>query len=143
MTLDSYTQMITNVLKQVFTDSGATQLADSDGRVWAIPTKRSVLFVRVDEMEGHPALRFTCPILFMPPQDLLPFYRKLLDLNTNLIDVSLGMDRDQVVVISRQLLEGLTEDAIAYLMRRAMNAADVLAEVVLQEFNSSRQWRPK
>jgi hypothetical protein len=142
MSIDTSVQTVIEVLTRLGIDPAANQLPDSGGRGWAVPAEGSVLFLRVIEVEGQPALQMTCPILYMPPQDLLPFYRRLLDINTELANAALAMDRDIVVVVARQAVDGLTADALESLLRQNQHVTDMLAKGLIQEFNGARFWKP-
>ena len=142
MSIESSLKTITEVLTKLGVDPTTYQLPDSNGKGWAVPMDKSILFVNLGEVDGQPSLRMTCPILFMPTQDLMPFYRKLLDLNSKLIDGALAMDRDTVYIITQQALDGLSSAAVEGLIQRTRKQADVLTDLLIQEFHSARYWRP-
>jgi hypothetical protein len=140
--MDPSVQMITDVLKSMGIDPASCQLPDSGGRGWLVQTGPVPMFVVIAEIDSLPALRLTCPILYMPAFELLPFYRKMLDLNMELVSVSLGMDRDIVCVVCQQALDGLTPTAAEALMKRTLKSADVLGDLLLREFPTARYWSP-
>jgi hypothetical protein len=140
--MDQSVQMITDVLKSMGVDPVSSQLPDSNGRGWLVQSDSIVMFVVVGETDNRPSLRLTCPILYMPAHDLLPFYRKMLDLNMGLISVALGMDRDVVCVVCQQSLEDLTASAVETLMKRTLQSADALGDLLIQEFPTARCWSP-
>jgi hypothetical protein len=142
MTIDESIKTISDVLNKLGVDPAAHQLPNSNGRGWAVPTEKSVLFATVGEAEGQSFFRLTCPILFMPSQDLLPFYRKMLDLNSELGGGSLAMEHDMVYLINQQALDRLTPDVLESIFQRMTKLAGVLADLLIQEFNSARYWRP-
>jgi len=140
--MDQAVQMIADVLKGMGVDPASSQLPDSGGHGWLVQTGPVAMFVTVGETDNLPALRLTCPILYMPAQDLLPFYRKMLDLNMELVSVTLGMERDVVCVVCQQALEGLTPTAAEVLMKRTLKSADVLGDLLIREFPTARYWSP-
>jgi hypothetical protein len=140
--MDQSVQMIADVLKGMGVDPASSQLPDSNGRGWLVQSDSVVMFVVIGEMDNRPSLRLTCPVLYMPALDLLPFYRKMLDLNMDLISVALGMDRDIVCVVCQQSLEGLTPAAAEALMKRTLESADVLGDLLIREFPTARYWSP-
>ena len=136
-------QMITGVLKNMGVDPDSSQLPDSNGCGWLIASDSVAMYVLIEETEGQVLLRLTCPILYMPAHDLLlPFYRKLLDLNVDLIGVALGMERDVVCIICKQYLEGLTPSVAEALLKRTLHTAEVIDDLLVREFPSARYWSP-
>jgi hypothetical protein len=140
--MNPFIQPIADALNRLGIDPAANLLPNSNGQGWGVPTDKSVLFLNLGEIDGQPSLRMTCPILFMPSQDLLPFYRKLLDLNSEMADIAFAMDRDTVCVVNQQALDGLNSLAIESLIRRMQKSVNVLADMLIQEFHNARFWSP-
>lgn len=141
MSIQEGIQTVSNALKTIGVDPVSNQLPNSGGAGWAVPAEKNVLFVTVADADGLTVLNITSPILFMPPRDLLPFYRKMLDLNSKLIGASLALDRDIVCVVSRQALDGLAQAAVENVLQTAGKLSDALSEGLWAEFPSARFWR--
>lgn len=142
MTIETSIDIIKIILKNLGIDPTSIQLLNSNGHGWAIPTEKSILILNIGEIDGQTTIRLTCPILFMPSQDLLPFYRKMLDLNSELADFFIAMDRDIVCLVNQQAIDGLNPIAIENLINRIRKSSNVIADIIIQEFNSARYWSP-
>jgi len=141
MSLQQGIQTVGNALKGIGFDPTVNQLPDSNGAGWAVPAKKNILFVTVSDTNGYSALNITSPMLFMPVRDLLPFYRKMLDLNSKMIGASLAMDRDIVCLISHQALDGLPQSTVETIIQINRELADALSEGLWAEFPGARFWQ--
>jgi hypothetical protein len=138
MSLETSLKTIIDVLEKLGINPDSCQLPDSNGLGWAIPTEKSVLFLNLCELNGQTSLRLTCPILFIPTKEFLPFYRRMLDLNLQLADMALALDRDVVCLVNQQLVDGLVMAALENTIQRMYKSAALLADGLLGEFNSAR-----
>src|SRR5215212_1243460 len=62
---------------------------------------------RMNIQEGAGYLQVLSPILHLPMTNLLPLYRRLLELNLQLTNAALGVHLDVVYVFSERPLDGL------------------------------------
>ena len=141
MLLQEGVQAVGNALRGIGLDPTTSRLPDSEGTGWIVPAKKNILFISVSDAEKEVALNITSPLLFMPPRNLLPFYRKLLDLNSKLAGASLAMNKDIVCLISHQVLDGLTQTALENFIQLNREMANALSEGLWAEFPAARFWR--
>lgn len=140
--MDQDALMIANVLQDLGFDPHASRVPGLSSPAWILSTGGVALFLSIVERQGVRSLRLDSPLLYMPPQDLLPFYRKLLGLNQALAGEALAMDKDVVHLVKEQILEGLTPPAASRLLQEMLHSADTLGDLLLYEFPSSRYWSP-
>jgi hypothetical protein len=140
--MDSIVQNVVTALTDMGIDTAATQVPDSDGKAWLVQANSVIMMVAVIDGSDLPALRLTCPILYMPVTELLPFYRRMLDINQKLVHAAFAMDRDIVCVISQQALKGVDPDTIRTLIQQSLKNADSLGDVLVREFPTARYWNP-
>lgn len=77
------------------------------------------------------------PIVKLPPDNLLAFYRHLLELNYDIAgQVSIGVDHDVVSVVAGRAIEGLTEEGLAEVMLVVGGIADDLDDHLHDEFGA-------
>lgn len=77
------------------------------------------------------------PIVKLPPNNLLAFYRHLLELNYDIAgQVSVGVDHDIVSVVAGRAIEGLTEEGLADVMLVVGSIADDLDDYLHNEFGA-------
>ena len=77
------------------------------------------------------------PIVKLPPDNLLAFYRHLLELNDDIAgQVSIGVDHDVVSVVAGRAIEGLTEEGLAGIMLAIGGIADDLDDYLHEKFGA-------
>lgn len=90
----------------------------------------------VDEDE-IPYVTFHSPIVQLPPDNLLVFYRRLLELNSAIGgQVAIGVDHDTVEINAIRSVEGLTEQGIAEALEVVSSMADDLDDYLHDEFGA-------
>ena len=79
------------------------------------------------------------PLVRLPEENLLPFYRRLLDLNNQPFLFGSLSTNDDVVVLTRTIpAEGLEEDAFIFNVQRLCVEADDLDDILINEFKAPR-----
>ena len=90
----------------------------------------------VDE-NNDPLVVVHSPIVRLPSDNLLAFYRHLLELNYDIAgQVSVGVDHDIVSVVAGRAIEGLTEEGLADVMLVVGSIADDLDDYLHNEFGA-------
>ena len=140
--MDSAEKIITDALEKLGVDPKSARLSDAKERGWLAQLDSVPMFVSLSDLEGESAMRLVCPLLYMPPRDLLPFYRKLLDLNMELGAATIAMDRDVVCVICQQTLAGGSASAVETIMKRVIKTGKILKDGFMAEFPLARFWVP-
>ena len=79
-------------------------------------------------------LQVLSPIMHLPQSNLLPLYRRLLELNLEMTNAALGVHEDVVYVFHERLLEGLDAVEADVIVRRLAQYADELDDVLVEEF---------
>lgn len=140
--MDQDALMVANVLQELGFDPRVSRIQGAGNPAWIVSTGGVALFVSIDDRDGSHVLLLDSPLVYMPPQDLLSFYRKLLGLNMALAGEALAMDKDVVHLVREQILEGLAPATAARLLQAMLRSADALGDLLLHEFPSSRYWSP-
>jgi hypothetical protein len=140
--MDPMVQTVVSALVAMGIDPTASQVPDSNGLAWLVHDGKVLMVVAVVDEDDLPTLRLTCPILYMPVTELLPFYRRMLDINQQLSCAALAMDRDIVCMVSQQILAGVGPDTVRALLQQTLKSADRLGDVLFGEFPTARYWSP-
>ncbi len=82
-------------------------------------------------------LRVVSPILKLPQENLLPFYRRLLETNLTIPGCSLGVKGDEVVVFSERVLTGLRASEIEMAIDMVASVADGIDDELSKEFGAT------
>ena len=90
----------------------------------------------VDE-DGDPHIAIHSPIVKLPSDNLLAFYRRLLEINWELYGrVTIGVGHDTVVVCAIRDIEGLNEIGLAKITGMVGDVADALDDALHEEFGA-------
>ena len=143
MSIQDAILIVEEAIKCKGVDPSTIRIPPAEGVGWILPADRTALFINLSDHDGLAIMRITSPILFMPPEDLLPFYRRILELNAQAPGISLGMERDVVCVYAQQVLDGITSSTVNMLMDATFKALEILPEMIIYEFQSTRFWTPK
>lgn len=76
------------------------------------------------------------PIARIPQANLLPFYRRCLELNGMMTIGALGVHHDVLFVIQRRFLLGIDPIGLAAEFDAVTEAADAVDDMVMQEFGA-------
>ncbi|MBC8100519.1 MAG: YbjN domain-containing protein [Armatimonadetes bacterium] len=133
--LDVYGGMIDQILKeQMNIDPAQARFTTDQGYGWTFRRGSAVLEVYVSEQEGRGYFQVLSPIVHLPTTGLLPLYRRLLELNLQLTNTTLGVSSDVVYVFSERSLDGLDAIEADYIIAMVAGYADDLDNQLVNEF---------
>jgi hypothetical protein len=76
------------------------------------------------------------PILYLPPENILPFYRRCLEINRELLNCALCVQEDKVALVSQRFVEGLDPVELEGTIGYVAAAADDLDNKLADEFGA-------
>jgi hypothetical protein len=90
-----------------------------------------------DNDDHHGAvLRISSPLVFIPKNNREAFYRRLLDINTNLSNCALATHEDTVLVVYQRATLGLDPEELDELVWNAAYVADLLDNKLSEEYGA-------
>lgn len=136
--------LVENLLRSHGVDPGRHLLSDSDTEgscSWLIRAGSALVVLSVFEVGGSGYLRVTSPIVHLPsPYRREEFFRRLLDLNAEMVSAALATVGDEVHVVSVRPLKDLDPSEAADLIGRVCYYADKLDDQLVEEFDV-RPWK--
>ncbi len=124
---------VEGILAQIGVDAAAARMDVDSGYGWHFLRGSALIEVYVTpEERGY--LQVLAPILHLPPGNLLPLYRRMLELNLELTNAALGLHEDVVYLYHERLLEGLDASEADVIIRRLARVADELDDALVDEF---------
>lgn len=134
--LAHYAAMVEQVLAGLGVDGQRQD--DAEGSHWTLQVGSAMLAIdlAVNEVLAEPTLAVSSAILRLPPHDLLPFYRRCLELNRILVGCSIGVEGDVVLVASERSLIDLNRRAVARMLLNVASAADQFDDDLAEEFGA-------
>ncbi len=132
--LDQYAQTVEQILLSVGVDPQRARMNIQDGFGWSFMRGSATIEVYVSQQEGAGYLQVLSPIIHLPMTNLLPLYRRLLELNLQLTNAALGVHLDVVYVFSERPLEGLDAVEANNIVTLVAGYADEMDDKLVGEF---------
>lgn len=132
---EHHAETVEAILTSIGVDVVSARMPDIEyGYGWSFRRGSAVIEIYVSEQEGRGFLQVLSPILHIPSTGLLPLYRRLLELNMQLTNASLGIYFDVVYVFSERPLEGLEDVEANNIITLVAGYADELDNQIQAEF---------
>jgi hypothetical protein len=112
------------------------ELTGSEGCGWWLKEGSAKVYVFVQDSPNGAVLRITSPLVYLPKRNLEAFYRRLLDINTNLTSCALATHGDIVLVVAQRPTAGLVQDELDELVWNTAYIADLLDNKLCEEFGA-------
>jgi hypothetical protein len=105
---------------------------------WWLQEGSAQVFIVVQDSEDNSGavLRISSPILMIPQQNTEAFYRRLLDINSNLSSCALATHENIVLVVAQRHTIGLSQEEMDDLVWNTAFIADLLDDKLCQEFGA-------
>jgi hypothetical protein len=132
--------MVETFLRKVGLDPKAQRL-DAPTVGWFMGRGSANLFVMIGDNDGTTILEVICPILILPSQNILPFYRRCLEINRWLMNCAICVLEDEVMLVSTRPARGLDDSELESTLDYLGAAADKLDNALAEEFGA-KLWRP-
>lgn len=132
--LDQYAQTVEQILLGVGVDPQQARMNIQDGYGWSFRRGSAAIEVYVSQQETNGYLQVLSPIIHLPTNNLLPLYRRMLELNLQLTNAALGVHLDVVYVFSERPLEGLDAVEANNIITLVATYADELDDKLVNEF---------
>lgn len=101
---------------------------------WEFKRGSAIVQLHIFHEDNHDYFQALSPIMVLPTINLLPLYRRLLELNLKLTHAALGVYQDTIYVFSERLLEGLDDEEALHIITMLAAYADDLDNQLVNEF---------
>lgn len=132
--LEHHADTVENILASLNIDLDEARLSTEQGFGWSFRRGSAIIEVYISEHDGDGYLQVLAPIIIIPESGLLPLYRRLLELNLQLTNASLGVYYDVVYVFTERPLQGLDSVEADAIIRTVAEYADDLDNSLVSEF---------
>ena len=112
------------------------ELAGNEGTGWWLTEGSAKVYIFVQDSPNGAVLRITSPLVFLPDRNRENFYRRLLDINTNLTSCALSTHNDIVLIVSQRPTVGMTQEELDELVWNTAYVADLLDDKLSEEFGA-------
>ena len=103
---------------------------------WWIQRGSAVIYIILNPHEESPSIRIVSPILYLPEDFIVPFYRRCLELNMELMQCAIGASGDRVSVVSERPIAGLDQEELKSMIGYLSAVADDIDDKLADEFKA-------
>jgi hypothetical protein len=132
--LETYAGTVEQILPVVGVDPVASRMNTEAGFGWSFQRGSAVIEVYVSQQNDMGYFQVLSPILHLPISNLLPLYRRLLELNLQLTNAAIGVYLDVVYIFSERPLEGMDANEANTIINMVSAYADDLDDKLVAEF---------
>ena len=132
--LESYAATVEQILLTLGVDPLRARLNTEAGFGWSFQRGSAVIEVYVSQQENSGYLQVLSPIMHLPQTGLLALYRRLLELNLQLTNASIGVYLDVVYLFSERPVDGLDANEANSIITLVAGYADELDDKLVAEF---------
>lgn len=111
-------------------------LDSSDGCGWWVKQGTATVYIFVQETANGSVIRITSPLVKIPQTNREDFYRKLLDINSDLSACALSTHDEVVLVVTQRHTTGLDQEELDEIVWNVAYVADLLDEKLCREFGA-------
>ncbi|MEW6281849.1 MAG: YbjN domain-containing protein [Candidatus Eremiobacterota bacterium] len=143
--LAQHAAVVEKIIRGVGLDPNEHRMkSDEPGRFsWVLQRGSATIVVGIsgDAKTGEGWFHLSAPLVFLPEENLLAFYRRLLDLNGEIMGVALAAKGDCISLCAERPLKGMDANEAEELLMRLSGYADGLDDLLNKEFGAP-MWRP-
>jgi hypothetical protein len=110
------------------------ELAGSEGCGWWLTEGSAKVYVFVQNSPHGAVLRITSPLIFAPTKNQEAFYKRLLDINSNLTNCALSTHGDIVLIVSQRPTTGMVQEELDELVWNIAYVSDLLDDKLAEEY---------
>ncbi|MBN2620962.1 YbjN domain-containing protein [candidate division WOR-3 bacterium] len=104
--------------------------------LWSAYRGSALIYTEIFKLNDVDYIEVSCPVSSIPSRNLLPFYRKLLEINYQLMGVKFFVRDDLLYLSENRELKGLDKDELAAMQNRVSFHADKLDDELIKEFKT-------
>ncbi|MEM6284572.1 MAG: YbjN domain-containing protein [Chloroflexota bacterium] len=133
-TIKQHADTIDAILAQIGLNPQDVRMNTDEGYGWSFRRGSAVIEVYLSQQEGVGFLQVLSPIMHIPTVNVLPLYRRLLELNLQLTSAAMGIYGDVVYVFYERPLVGLDASEANDIIGKVAGYADDLDNQLVEEF---------
>lgn len=135
-TVDEVGSMIEQYFRKRHLDPQDQQIEGAEGYGWWLTEGSAKVYIFVQETPTGPVLRITSPLVKVPDANKESFYRRLLDINSDLSGCAMATYQDVVLCVAQRPTLALDQEELDALVWNVAYVADLLDNKLAQEFNA-------
>lgn len=132
--LDQYAGLVEQILRGIGVDPALARMNVDSGFGWNFKRGSALIEVYLAQADDITYFQVLSPILHLPQSQVLPLYRRLLELNLQVTNAAFGLHTDLVYVFSERRLDGLDAQEANSIINLVAQYADEFDDKLQAEF---------
>ncbi len=136
--LEDILKIIEEILSTVGTNMEESKLDTTDANMfgWLFKIGIAQIFLYLIKDENKFYIKIISPLTYLPKNNILPFYRKLLEENLLLNDLSIGVDKNIAVLFCIKNIEDIDYETLKKLVENIAETHSQMTEKLVEEFQT-------
>ena len=135
-TVKDCVRMIEGFFRKVKLNPNEYRLPDRDTLGWFLQRGSARIYILLNQQGETKTVQIISPILYLPEDHILPFYRRCLEMNMHLINCAFAASDDKIVLVSERPLEGLDQQELEGMIQYLSAVADDIDDKLGNEFKA-------
>ncbi|MGQ9908099.1 MAG: YbjN domain-containing protein [Candidatus Flexifilum sp.] len=129
-----YAGMVEQILLSIGVDPALARMNVESGFGWNFKRGSALIEIYIAQAEDTAYFQVLSPLLHLPLTNLLPLYRRLLEVNLQITNAAFGVYQDIVYIFSERRLEGMDAQEANTIINMVAQYADEFDDRLLSEF---------
>ena len=132
-----------NIVKELLESMGTNHkdaqmdIEDKNMLGWAISVNDIIIYIYIFQSDEKTLfIKFVSPIMYIPNENILPFYRKLLEVNNILHDIGFSIENNLVLMFAERRIDLTSIEESKYIILYLARIAKDIALPISEEFNA-------
>ncbi len=130
--ISQYEKMIEELLKSLGLDPD--QCRHKPKTLWSARRGSALIYFEIFPLNNTYYIEISSPVMMLPSKNLLPFYRRLLELNYEIIGPKFFVKNDWVYLAENRELRGLDMEELKRITEAVASFADLHDDTLIEEF---------
>ncbi len=127
-------QIVEKFFRAVNLDPNANRLKLDQGIGWNLSRGSALIYIYIEKVQNIETIRVVSPMLYLPTENLLAFYRRCLELNFSTLGCAFAISKDVLYAVSERVIQGLDQAEFDNMMAQVGHVADTFDDKLAQEF---------
>lgn len=131
---DQYAGLVEQILLGIGVDPALARMNVESGFGWNFKRGSALIEIYIAQADDVAYFQVLSPIMHLPPTNLLPLYRRLLETNLQITNAAFGVHQDIIYIFSERRLEGMDAQEANTIINMVAQYADEFDDRLIAEF---------
>lgn len=135
-TIDECSSLVEAFFRKVKLDPNKNRLDLENGYGWHLSRGSAQIYIFLNEFKNMSTLRVAAPVVYLPKENLLPFYRRCLEENFFMLNCGFALDKNVLFIVSERPVTGLDPEELDAMVTQVSFNADDFDNKLKDEFGA-------